>query len=197
MESHFILSYVLRYAGLVDESAAECETAFLLDPRATTAGLRSCALVFILRGDYARAATYADLDHGSDFAKAMNLQILGRQRREAEALKLGSPKMPAWNSFDMLLGCMAHRPAPEVETLASAVRESTDPETNYLVAEHFAYCDKQDKAIAFLTAAVRGNYCGYPAIETDPYFTRLRTHPQFDSVLAKAKACNAAFVAGR
>ncbi|MGH9886078.1 MAG: protein kinase domain-containing protein, partial [bacterium] len=47
MEAHFALSYVLRFAGLVDEAAVECDTAFLLDPRAQTSGLRSCASVFM------------------------------------------------------------------------------------------------------------------------------------------------------
>ena len=197
MEAHFALSYVPRFAGLVDEAAAECNTAFLLDPRAQTSGLRSCASVFILRGDYARAATYADLDHGSDFAKAMNLEILGRQRREAEALRLGSPRMPGWNSYDLLLACMAHRPAAQVGALAGAVRVSTDPETNHFVAEHFAYSGMQDKAIAFLTAAIRGGFCSYPAIQGDPYFAGLRMHPQFKTVLTNAEACHSTFVADR
>ena len=52
IDAHFVLSYVLRYAGLLDEAAMQCETAFLLDPRSQTSGLRSCAFVFVLRGDY-------------------------------------------------------------------------------------------------------------------------------------------------
>ena len=32
IDAHFVLSYVLRYAGKLDEAAQHCETAFLLDP---------------------------------------------------------------------------------------------------------------------------------------------------------------------
>ncbi|HYF56905.1 MAG TPA: protein kinase, partial [Salinarimonas sp.] len=47
VDAHFTLSYVLRYAGLLQESASHCETAFLLDARTQTSGLRSCAIAFI------------------------------------------------------------------------------------------------------------------------------------------------------
>ena len=85
-DAHFALSYVLRFAGLLDESARQCDTAFLLDPRAQASGLRSCAVVFLLRGDYPRAMNYVDLDHGSDWAKALSIHILVRNGKEAEAL---------------------------------------------------------------------------------------------------------------
>ena len=82
IDAHFVLSYVLRYAGRLDESAMECDTAFLLDPRTQTSGLRSCAFVFVLLGDYAKAKKYADLDHGSDFAKALTILMLVRDGKE-------------------------------------------------------------------------------------------------------------------
>ena len=140
IDAHFVLSYVLRYAGRLDESAMECETAFLLDPRTQTSGLRSCAFVFVLRGDYAKAKKYVDLDHGSDFAKALTILMLVRDGKESEAVALGSPNMPQWNSYDLLLACAAHRPPSEIDALAAAVRPSDDPETNFFAAAHLAYC---------------------------------------------------------
>ena len=197
IDAHFILSYVLRYAGLLDEAGTQCETAFLLDPHTQTSGLRSCAIVFTLRGDYPRAMKYVDLDHGSDYAKALSILILGRQGRLEEARAIGSPAIPQWNSYDMLLACMARRPASEVNALAANVKASDDPETNYLSASHLAYCGHADRAIALLAQAVRGNYCAYPALDSDPYFDRVRTRPEFADVRAAAIACQKSFLARR
>ena len=47
-EAHFALSYVLRYGGLLEESARECEQAVSRDP--TNSLFRSCAQPFMLLG---------------------------------------------------------------------------------------------------------------------------------------------------
>ena len=51
-QAHFSRSYVLRYAGLLKESANECEISLSLAPNDVP---RSCAIVFSLQGDYERA----------------------------------------------------------------------------------------------------------------------------------------------
>jgi TolB-like protein len=52
--AHFSLSYVLRYAGLMEESGKECDAAFAIDPY----GLRSCAVAFLALGEYAREISF-------------------------------------------------------------------------------------------------------------------------------------------
>src|ERR1017187_8307686 len=47
--AHFVLSYVLRYASLLDESAHECDTALVLDRG--NYQFRSCALAFMQRSE--------------------------------------------------------------------------------------------------------------------------------------------------
>ena len=197
IDAHFVLSYVLRYAGLLDEAAAECEVAFLLDPRTQTSGLRSCAFVFLLQGKYDRARDYIALDHGSDFAKALTIQILNREGRVADAIQLGSPNMPQWNSYDLLQGCMARQSERTILALATAVEPSTDPEANYFSAAHLAYCGQNDRAIDMLKRAIEGQYCSYPAMDQDPSFAKVRTRPDYAAVRSAAAACQQNFVNGR
>jgi hypothetical protein len=79
---------MLRYAGLLDESAKECDTAFAIDPY----GLRSCAVTFIELGDYSRARDYIHTDEGSEWANALTIQAFVRQGKKAEALRItGTP----------------------------------------------------------------------------------------------------------
>src|SRR4051812_14621309 len=52
-DAHFALAYVLRYAGILDQSVQECNTARQLDPGNFT--LRSCAWSFLAMGKTDRA----------------------------------------------------------------------------------------------------------------------------------------------
>ena len=105
--------------------------------------------------------------------------------------------MPQWNSYDLLLACAAHRPASEIDALAAAVKPSDDPETNYFSAAHLAYCGQTERALSVLSAAVRGKYCGYPAMDSDPYFASLRSAPGYAAVREQARACAKDFVERR
>ena len=75
--AHFVLGYLLRYAGLLDEAERECDTALLVD--AQDAGVRSCAVAFMLHGDYAHAEDYLRLDLGSEWEKALSVDLLLRE----------------------------------------------------------------------------------------------------------------------
>jgi hypothetical protein len=194
-DAHFVLSYALRFAGLLQESADHCETALLLDPQTQTSGLRSCAMVFLQSGDYPRALNFLNLDPESDLVKALSIDMLLRQGKEQEALRLGSAHTPQWAGYDMLLACIQHKPAPEIRALAGAVQASDDPETNYISATHLAYCGRTDAAFEMLRRAIKGNYCSYPAIESDPFFTTLRGKPEFGEVRTAALECRNNFLA--
>lgn len=187
---------MLRFAGLLEESAGHCDTAFVLDSQYSRPP-RSCAVVFILRGDYPGALNYLNLDRGSDWAKAMSIHMLVRQGKEQEALQLGSPHIAQWPSYDMLLAYMQHKPATEIRALAQAVQPSDDPETNYFSAAHLAYCGQTAAALEMLRRTIKGNYCSYPAIDSDPFFTTLRAKPEFGEIRAAAIQCQNNFLAQR
>ena len=62
-QAHFSLAYVLRYAGMLEESAKECDAALALEP--ASYWWRSCAWAFMELGRPARARDFIRLDAGS------------------------------------------------------------------------------------------------------------------------------------
>jgi serine/threonine protein kinase/DNA-binding winged helix-turn-helix (wHTH) protein len=196
-DAHFILSYVLRYAGLTEEAAKQCDIAFSLDPHTQTNLLRSCAMVFVARGDYPRAMNYLNLDPSSELSKALTIHILVRQGKEKEALRVGPSQLPHWGSYNMLLACVNQEPLSEIVRLSNAVQPSADPELNYFAASHLAYCGQSTAALQMLRRAILGNYCSYPALDTDPFFDGLRSNPEFVRIRSSAIACQNNFLAQR
>ena len=191
-DAHFALGYMLRYAGLLQESGRECSAAISNDPY--NIGWRSCAVPAILLGDNDGAIGFLGVDQGGEFTKAMTIHMVVRNGNAKDALAVGLPNMPQWTSYQLLLACVAGQPKRVVDSLAALVQADDDPETNYFAASHVAYCGKTDAAIDLLRRAIRGKYCSYPVMETEPYFARLRALPEFAELRQLGKACQSAFL---
>jgi hypothetical protein len=191
VSAQFSLSYVLRYAGLLEEAAVHCDAAFLLDATA----MRSCAVVFILSGNHQRAMDYIRVDRDSEWVNAITLDSLLRQGKEREALEIAPEHAPQWAGFDVLLARLRHRPAEEIAALARKVPFNDDPEENYFAAAHLAYSGQTEAALQMLKRAIEGNYCSYPAIDSDPFLASLRATTDFPKIRAAAMACQRNFLA--
>jgi tetratricopeptide (TPR) repeat protein len=194
-DAQFVLSYVFRYAGLLDEAAERCEAAFVLDRKMQTSGLRSCAMVFLLRNDYPRTMNYLQLDRGSDFVKALTIDMLARQNRPQEAVQVDAPDIPGWKSYGLLRACLGGATRSEIAALARSVTASDDPELNYFAAAHLGYCGQTAMALDLLKRAIDGNYCSYPSMDRDPLLARIRATPEYRKVLAAGRACQERFLA--
>jgi TolB-like protein len=194
-DAHFYLSYLLRHVVLLQEASAECAVALSLD--AHNWGWRTCAVTLMGLGDYEGARGYLDLDPGSEMTRALTIHLLVRSGRETEALALSPPRMAQWTSYKLLLGCVAKRPAAEIATLAAAVKPNADPETNYFAAAHLGYCGLTDQSLDLLGRAIRGGYCSYPIMTSDPFFAAIRTTPQYSAVREAGAACHQAFLTAR
>jgi serine/threonine protein kinase/DNA-binding winged helix-turn-helix (wHTH) protein len=194
--AHFILSYVLRYAGLLQDAADQCETARSLDPH--NPGWRSCSGVFVMRGEYERAIDFVRLDQGSEWSNIHLVDALVRAGREKEALFAARPTHIApWQSYDMLLACVQHKPPNEIANMAATVQPVDDPEMNYYSAGYLVYCGQTSTAIQFLKRSILGNYCFYPAIDSDPFFASVRSRTEFAELRSAAIACQNKFLAQR
>jgi TolB-like protein len=202
-EAHFGLSYVLRYAGLLEESAHECERAIALDP--TNVGFRSCANPLMLLGRHDRALDFVRLDSGSEWARVVTrilYQRMGRRKEARDELDRSSPSLlrqiaPAIFR-DLLARCLdgavpGAQGALSDDDVRTFFLVRQDPEPLYHWAGDLAYCGHPEPALRLIREAVRRGYCASPAIETDPMLASIRTRPGYGELVADARACRARF----
>ncbi len=188
---HFMQSWILRDVGLLDEAGRECDASILID--ALDSGARSCGVVFLLRGDYARARDYLDLDPASEVSKAMTIDILLREARPRDAVRAMQSYLPQWAGYGMLQAYLERKAANATAALARQLQTSDDPEINYFSAAHLAYAGQTDAALDMLQRTVDGGYCSFPAAATDPMFAGVRAAPRFAAIAAAGATCQERF----
>jgi serine/threonine protein kinase/tetratricopeptide (TPR) repeat protein len=194
-QAHFVMGYVYRYAGMLEQSTNECNTALALDPG--NYAFRSCAWAFMELGKTERAAEFVRLDAGSEWAAYAMPSILLREGKISEARE-AVKRMPAAPRYhrDLLEACLQLRPAAELDRMAQEAETSLptepDPETWYYQGAIFAFCGKKQASLHLLQSAVEQNYCAHANLLSDPLLAKLRTDTAFDKVLTAAGACQEA-----
>jgi TolB-like protein/predicted Ser/Thr protein kinase len=193
-QAHFTLSYVLRYAGMLEDAAHECDTALALDRGNYL--FRSCAWPLMELGKTQRAMEFVQLDAGSEWANYVMPSLLLRAGRIAEAREAVKRMSPAPHYHkDLLQACLLGPPA-ELDRIAheDEVGQPTDPdpELSYYQGAILAYCGKKEAALHMLQTAVESNYCAYSNLLDDPLLAKLRSDPKFDEVLTAAHQCQQA-----
>jgi serine/threonine protein kinase/tetratricopeptide (TPR) repeat protein len=191
-QAHFVMSYVYRYAGMLQQAANECNTALALDPGNYT--FRSCAWAFMEMGNPERAADFVRLDAGSEWAAYATPSIPLREGKIPEARE-AVKRMPSAARYhrDLLESCLQLRPAADLDRMAHEAETSLpsepDPETWYYQGALFAYCGKKQAALHLLQSAIEQNYCAYENLLSDPLLGKLRADTGFDKLLSSARAC--------
>jgi TolB-like protein len=196
-DAHFTVSYVLRYAGLLRESARECEIARSLDP--TNQGLRSCAIAFLRLNDHARARQFIQLDAGSQWSHILVMTILLHEGNWDEIEK---ETRPDDRDFWRLLvsyrkGASKQELEREYAPLRAAEVGRRDGENTFFYAEIAAAVGLDRGALEMLRIAVDRHYCSYPALDSDPLFARFRENPEFQQIRQIAIQCQQSFVSWR
>ncbi|MGB2901065.1 MAG: winged helix-turn-helix domain-containing protein [Candidatus Acidiferrum sp.] len=192
--NHHVLSYVLRYGGSLEEAGHECDMVVLLAARIVWG---SCSTTFMELGNYQRARDFIRRDLSSEWSKAHAVEVLLREGKTQEAIKIGPPQIPHWGSYKMLLACAQHEPESQIKALTAGVEVDDDPEVNYFFAAHLSFCGQINESLRLLKLAIDANYCSYPAMDVDPFFDKIRTVPEFAKVRAAGVACHENFVANR
>jgi len=195
-EAHFVMGYVYRYAGMLEESAQECDKALALDPGNYT--FRSCAWAFMELGNTKRAADFIRLDAGSEWAAYATPSLLLREGKIDEARE-AVKKMPDTprNHRDLLEGCLGINPEIHPYSYAQElahVAENTPPaaadaESLYYEGSLFADCGLRPAALHVLQGAIEQNYCAYSNLRFDPMLRKIRQTPGFQQLLVAAKEC--------
>ena len=195
---HFTLAYVLRYGGVLDESAHECDTALSLDPG--NYQLRSCSISFDQQGNYARAMDFLQLDMGSQWVSANLIRHFLRTGDVAQAREI-SEKLGDIPHNRLIRACLNHAPPLEIDRIAREFGPeylaNPDAENRYTAAPTFAFCGQNDFAMHLLKSGVEGHYCAYTALQNDPLLAKLRGTAEFSEILAEAKKCQSDFLAQR
>jgi TolB-like protein len=195
--AHLALAYVLRYGGMTEQSAQECDTALSLDPG--NYAYRSCAIAFDTLGNHARAMEFLQLDAGSEWVTRNLVRHyilvgnLAQARQVAE--KIGDQRSRMYKA------CLAHAPSADVDNiakeLAPQVLANPDAENRYWFANSLAFCGQKDLALRLLNSSIAGHYCAYIDLQNSPMFANLRGSPEFTQVLSAAKQCRDDFLAER
>jgi hypothetical protein len=201
-EAHFALSSVLRYGGLLEDSARECEEAVSRDP--TNPGFRVCSATFIQLGRYDRALDFVRLDSGSEWARMVTrfvYQRMGRRQDAREQHRQQSPDYPPGLVPASFHGFIARCLSGAVPTGAGRLSDDDvrtfltlrDSEPLYFFASDFAYCGDSAAALRLLRESIPRNYCASSAIEFDPMFAAIRDRAEYGELLDAARACRSRF----
>ena len=199
-DAHFALSYVLRYAGMLDQSTQECNTARALDPG--NFAFRSCAWSFLEMGKTDRAMDFVHLDAGSEWAAWVTPYVFLAEENLMEAH--GSAKnVGRATSYhrDLMDACTAPQKPADLGKIVreneSSVMMEPDAEAWYHVGALMAACGQNEPALRLLKAAVQQNYCAYSALLDDPLLKNLRKDTAFNEVLTASSNCQAVLKEGR
>lgn len=196
-QAHYTLAYVLRYAGLLDESAHECDAALALDP--SNFYFRSCSITFAQLDKPAHAMDFVRLDAGSEWANNITPGIVLREGRTAAA-RAAAEKMTSNSTWfgELHQACLQGRPQPEIDRLTRVslptMLRLRDPELKYVHGALLATCGEGDAAIQLIHASITQNYCVTTALETDPLLSAIRRTSAFADLRSAANTCQRNFI---
>jgi Tfp pilus assembly protein PilF len=201
-EVHWELGYAYRFAGMLKESAAECERARQLDPGVK---FNSSALnAHLYLGDYDRFLQGLPRDSDAslilfyrgfgeyhqknwkqaakDFDKAFELRPTFLQARVGKALSEGIAKHNG-KALEML-----HETENKIEE-----RDVRDSEAIYKIAQAFAVLGDKASALRVLRRSIENGFFSYPYFVRDPLLDSLRGEPEFTTLMTLARDRHEAF----
>jgi len=203
--AHFILSYVLRYGGALEDSARECNRAYNLD--SGDYGLRSCINTFLQLGDYGRAAEFAALDPewagGAPAQRILAVLHSGDRQAAVHAFAELSPNERSQRPLRPEIAACLMNSAGAADLIAKAEVETMtyrDPEPKFIRGSRaYMACGEEVAApvLRLLKRAVEQNYCAAEALDRIPGLAPLRSKPEFQQIRKQAQRCHEAFEAHR
>ncbi len=199
--AHWELGYAYRFAGMLDESVAECERARQLDPWVKANG--SALNTYLYLGQYERFLD--SLPDASDSSFLLFYRGFGefyerqleRASSDFERAYQLDPSLYA-QIGKALNEAIGHREANGLEilhTLEGRIKQRGvgDPEAVYKVAQAYAVLQDKVSALRALRRSVESGFFCYPYLSADPLLNGLRDDPEFGRILEAARQRHQAF----
>ncbi len=199
--AHWELGYAYRFAGMLGESAAECERALQIDPlvKANGAALNT----YLYLGEYDKFLQ--SLPDGNDSAFIVfyrgfgeyyqkNWERAGKDFDRAFAL---DPSL--YTQIGKAIGdSIAHRDEDGLEILRQLddkirKRGVGDPEAIYKMAQAYGVLGDKASAIRLFRRSVESGFFSYPYFTSDPLLDSIRTEAEFDQIMKTAQQRHEAF----
>ena len=201
-ESHWELGYAYRFAGMLQASATECETARRIDPavKLTSSTLNS----YLYLGLYDRFLE--SLPSSNDLALIVFYRGLGEYYRKNEeqalarfdqAFQLDGSMLQTHVGKAMSFS-MRHRSAESIAILQELESKTGshgayDPEAVYKVAQAYALAGDKAGALRVLKRSIETGFFPYDYIAADPLLAALHNEPSFVGLLEAARRRRDAF----
>jgi DNA-binding winged helix-turn-helix (wHTH) protein/TolB-like protein len=197
--AHWELGYAYRFAGMLDESVAECE-------RARDLGLvqsnGSVLNTYLYLGQYQKFLESLPVDDSSftvfyrGFGEFHEKEFEQASKDFDRAYEL-DPTLYA--EIGKALSDSIHQQKTEgLERLSGLERQIKergvgDPEATYKIAEAYAVLGDKSSAIRALRASVEAGFFSYPYIAKDPLLSDLHNERGFNEILNAARQRHEAF----
>ena len=198
--AHWELGYAYRFAGMLDESVAECERARQLDPFVKANG--SVLNAYLYLGQYRKFLESLPVDDSSfilfyrGFGEFHEKEYDQASRDFDRAYEL-EPTL--YTGIGKALSDSIHQRNEEGRELLSELEKQIkergvgDPEASYKIAQAYAVLGDKISAIRVLRTSVEAGFFSYPYIADDPLLYHLHQEPEFTEILDVARQRHDAF----
>jgi tetratricopeptide (TPR) repeat protein len=188
---HWELGYAYRFAGMLNESVAECERALQLDPSVKSNG--SVLNAYLYRGEYSKFLS--SLPEVDDSAFFLFYRGFGEyyQKDWTRAARDFDRAFELDTSLYTRIGkalsdAIAHRDTEGLQTLRDLERQIAehgvgDPEGIYKIAQSYAVFGDRVSSLRVLRSSVEGGFFPYPYLVTDPLLEPVRKEREFGQIL--------------
>jgi DNA-binding winged helix-turn-helix (wHTH) protein/TolB-like protein len=198
--AHWELGYAYRFAGMLDESVAECERARQLYPLVKANG--SVLNTYLYLGQYQKFLEGLPVDDSSfilfyrGFGEFHEKEFDQAAKDFDRAYEL-DPTL--YTGIGKALSDSIHQRKAEglnlLGGLESKIRERGvgDPEGTYKIAQAYAVLGDNISAIRVLRTSVESGFFSYRYIAKDPLLDNLHSEPEFNEILKIARQRHEAF----
>ncbi len=198
---HWELGYAYRFAGMLQESVAECERARQIDP--LVKGNGAVLNTYLYLGEYDKFLQNLPDDNNSAFIvfyrgfgeyHRKNWDQAARDFHRANEL---DPSLYAQVGIALSDG-IAHKNSDGLQLLhqlEDKIRQRGvgDPEATYKIAQAYAVLRDKSSATRMLGYSIQNGFFSYPYFVMDPLLENIRQEPQFPQLMNIARLRYEAF----